>query len=91
MTAADEDFLRGFYRNLSDKPLEPDHPWYVPIYIDSAAASADPVQRLARGIEWNPLQSAQLFSGFRGTGKSTELRRLRRCSRSGASWSCSAT
>ncbi|MFO7567749.1 MAG: hypothetical protein R6X02_34220 [Enhygromyxa sp.] len=78
MPTADEDFLRGFYRNLSDGPLEPDHPWYVPIYTEATASSADPVQRLARGIQWNPIESAQLFSGFRGTGKSTELRRLRR-------------
>lgn len=78
MTTANEDFLRGFYRNLADGPLEPDHPWYVPIYSEGAASSADPVQRLARGIQWNPLESAQLFSGFRGTGKSTELRRLRK-------------
>jgi hypothetical protein len=78
VTAVDDDFLRGFYRNLADGPLEPDHPWYVPIYTEASASSADPVQRLARGIQWNPLASAQLFSGFRGTGKSTELRRLRR-------------
>src|SRR5690606_1608219 len=76
--AADEDFLSRFYKNLSDRPLEPDHPWYVPIYAGPASASADPVQRIARGIEWTPIESAQLFSGFRGTGKSTELRRLRR-------------
>ena len=76
--AANEEFLREFYRNLSDQPLEPDHNWYVPIYGGLASASADPVQRLARCIEWQPLESAQLFSGFRGTGKSTELRRLRR-------------
>jgi hypothetical protein len=74
VSTADEDFLRGFYRNLSDGPLEPDHPWYVPIY---ASATADPVQRLALEIEWNEFESTQLFSGFRGTGKSTELRRLR--------------
>lgn len=75
---ADEDFLRTFYQALKDQPLEPDHRWYVPIYEDAAASTSDPVQRLARGMSWAPLESAQLFSGFRGTGKSTELRRLRR-------------
>ncbi|MCX4244505.1 hypothetical protein [Paraliomyxa miuraensis] len=74
---ADEDFLRTFYQNLADRPLEPQNPWYVPIYSGPASSNADPVQRLARGMRWTPLESAQLFSGFRGTGKSTELRRLR--------------
>lgn len=74
----DEDFLRTFYQALADQPLEPDHRWYVPIYTGPASSTADPVQRLARGMQWTPLESAQLFSGFRGTGKSTELRRLRR-------------
>lgn len=78
MEPADEDFLRTFYQNLVDKPLDPDDAWYVPIYSGPASPNADPVQRLARGMEWMPLESAQLFSGFRGTGKSTELRRLRR-------------
>lgn len=77
MADADETFLRDFHRNLSDAPLEPDDRRYVSIYADLARSSADPVQRLAQRIEWKPLESAQLFSGFRGTGKSTELRRLR--------------
>lgn len=33
---------------------------------------------LAEAIEDAPAQSVQLFSGFRGTGKSTQLRRLRK-------------
>lgn len=78
MADADETFLRNFHRNLIDRPLEPDDPRYVSIYSGPTASSTDPVQRLARRIEWKPLQSTQLFSGFRGTGKSTELRRLRR-------------
>jgi hypothetical protein len=75
---ADDDFLRTFYQNLADRPLEPEEAWYVPIYSGPASSNADPVQRLARGMKWTPLESVQLFSGFRGTGKSTELRRLRR-------------
>lgn len=75
---ADEDFLRTFYQALADRPLEPDDPCYVPIYTGPASSTSDPVQRLARGMSWTPFESVQLFSGFRGTGKSTELRRLRR-------------
>jgi hypothetical protein len=37
----------------------------------------DPVAELCRVITWSGPQSTQLLSGFRGTGKSTELRRLR--------------
>jgi hypothetical protein len=77
-TSADEDFLRTFFQNISDQPLEPDDPRYVPIYAGPTASKADPVQRLARGMQWRWFESVQLFSGFRGTGKSTELRRLRR-------------
>lgn len=73
--ATDDDFLRRFHQNLVDGPLEPDDERYVPMYSNT---SADPVVRLARKIEWKQLESVQLFSGFRGTGKSTELRRLRR-------------
>jgi hypothetical protein len=36
------------------------------------------VRLLAEAIEDAPAQSVQLFSGFRGTGKSTQLRRLRK-------------
>ena len=73
-----EEYLKGFYQALSDRPLEPEDPSYVHLYEDRELAAADPIAALATTIEWNPLESKQLFSGFRGTGKSTELRRLRR-------------
>src|SRR5262245_5329399 len=75
--SAEEGFLRTFYQNLANRPLEPEEAWYVPLDWDSAS-NTDPVKRLARGIEWTPRESVQLLSGVRGTGKSTELRRLRR-------------
>lgn len=79
MADANEQFLRAFYRALADRPLEPDDKWYVPIYEGPASSMADPVHRLARGMSWRSGgDSTQLFSGFRGTGKSTELRRLKR-------------
>jgi hypothetical protein len=75
MTAEERGFLKQFFQSVNDQPLEPDDPRYVQLYTQP---SADPVELLARGIEWTPGESVQLFSGFRGTGKSTELRRLRR-------------
>ena len=50
---------------------------YVKIYEDPALAEHDPVDLLVRAIRWTP-QSVQLLSGYRGTGKSTELRRLQK-------------
>lgn len=77
MAEADGGYLRDFYQRLIDRPLEPDDKLYVPLYSGSAAAPSDPVRELQATIEWSPIESAQLFSGFRGTGKSTELRRLK--------------
>jgi hypothetical protein len=70
-------YLREFYRALTDRPLEPHEDWYVDLYRDPDVNSTDPVEQLATGIEWTDPESTHLFSGFRGTGKSTELRRLR--------------
>lgn len=72
-----ERFLEEFYRALEEHPLDPDDPRYVHLYESDPNHQSDPVDGLATVIEWNPLESKQLFSGFRGTGKSTELRRLR--------------
>jgi hypothetical protein len=78
MNSLDNSFLRTFYRQLRDQPLEPDDPRYIPLYGNPALAPADPVEQLLPPITWGEgLGSVQLFSGFRGTGKSTELRRLR--------------
>lgn len=80
MAAADNEFLKGFYQRLIDRPLDPvtDKSLYVPLYAAFATSPTDPVSEIQATIEWLPVQSTQLFSGFRGTGKSTELRRLRR-------------
>ncbi len=78
MDQDDKVFLREFFHAVVDRALEPDDEQYVPLYEDDRLAIDDPVELLARGIEWTPGQSVQLLSGFRGTGKSTELRRLRK-------------
>jgi len=78
MNDDDRRYLKGFFRELARRELSPDDPLYVPIYEHPGMSVDDPVNLLARGIEWTPGGSVQLFSGFRGTGKSTELRRLKR-------------
>ena len=76
MTSHDRTFLRDFFRQVSDHPLDPEDPRYIPLYDDTELTGADPVELMARAIEWTPGQSVQLLSGYRGTGKSSELRRL---------------
>ena len=80
MTPDEKDFLRRFFRAVSDRPIEfdgHDDQRYVYIYADPNFEEHDPVKLLTRSIEYSAGQSVQLLSGFRGSGKSTELRRLR--------------
>jgi len=76
MATDDATYLKDFYRALADRPLAPDDPNYVRLYDGEGLVPTDPIRQLQTTIEWSTLESAQLFSGFRGTGKSTELRRL---------------
>ncbi len=69
--------LREFYNRLQDRPLEPDDPFYVP-FVQQAVGQSDPIQDLSTKITWSPSQSVHLLTGHRGSGKSTELRRLRK-------------
>ena len=76
LTRDERDFLRNVHRALEDRPLEPDDPYHVRIH--ERLDADDPVLRMQRHIEFHDLESLQLFSGFSGSGKSTELFRLRR-------------
>ena len=76
MTPDDRIFLKRFFQNLLDQSLDPSDERYVPLYGDPELADEDPVALLADAIEWTS-ESVQLLSGYRGTGKSTELKRLK--------------
>lgn len=78
VTADTRDKLKQFYRALRMGPLWPDDREYVELFEDPELSIADPVERMATCIEFAALESAQLFSGHRGTGKSTQLRKLKR-------------
>ncbi|MEZ4406912.1 MAG: hypothetical protein R3A52_10600 [Polyangiales bacterium] len=79
MTPAEvTEFRTTFFRRLTLGPLEPTDPQYVPLYELEELRNDDPVELLRFAIDTNPTPTAQLVSGFRGTGKSTELRRLRK-------------
>jgi hypothetical protein len=73
-------FLRPLYNRVADRPLHPELPadaeLYVPVY-QSLGEDGDPIERLARHIGWKEGESLQMFSGFRGAGKTTELFRLK--------------
>jgi hypothetical protein len=75
LTAQDDQILASCYRNLQEKPIRPSDPFYVEIWEHS---DYDPVHRLQKHIVWSEIQSLQLFSGFSGSGKSTQLLRLQR-------------
>lgn len=72
------DPLRDLYKSLSGKgaePLEPTDPRYEPIL--QRDQQKDPILNLWQALDWSDAESVHLLTGFRGNGKSTELRRLR--------------
>ncbi len=66
--------LKEFYNNLSDRPLNPGDRYYVPFL----EGRGDPIQNLSTKIGWSEAASVNLVTGQRGSGKSTELRRLKK-------------
>lgn len=80
LTSAQRELRKKIYKDLDPfEPLDPAKPNFVlyqPVYQD--AGLEDPVRRLEENIELSGVESLQLFSGFRGSGKTTELFRLRK-------------
>jgi len=68
--------LKEFYNQLVDRPLEPTDAFYEP-FVESMGSDGAPIDALATRITWSEAASINLLSGQRGSGKSTELRRLR--------------
>ena len=76
MTSSNRDQeLRRFYQALPlEEPLEVGDKRYVAdLHHDGGG---DPIAQLATQIDWDEGSGVYLFTGQRGTGKSTELRRL---------------
>ena len=67
LTTDDQQFFKGLYQKLQDRPLEPGGPLYQPVY--EYPGCEDPVTDLERRIEYADVESIPLFSGFRGSGK----------------------
>ncbi len=76
MTPEQKKRLSDFYNRLAIRPLAPDDPYYEP-FLKEAVGEGDPIAKLATGISWSKAASVSLLSGQRGSGKSTELRRLK--------------
>ncbi|MDC3988482.1 AAA family ATPase [Polyangium jinanense] len=74
MTPEDRQFLKAAFQAVVDAPLYVNDTRYVA--LGEAARGEDPVERLAREIEFSAGESLQFVTGFRGTGKTTELKRL---------------
>ena len=80
--------LKEFYNQLVDRPLEPTDAFYEP-FAESMGSDGDPIDALATRITWSEAASVNLLSGQRGSGKSTELRRLAAsCGRRAARYFC---
>lgn len=76
MNSAEKELQRQFYRAVTPQSLSPGHKFYVPIY-EQEGADEDPIALLQNQIEMcTDNTSAHLLSGYRGSGKSTELQRL---------------
>lgn len=76
---ANNDPLQTLYKSLSGPgglPLDPTDPYYVKIL--GATPEKDPILALKQRIELADSESVNLLTGFRGNGKSTELRRLKK-------------
>ena len=76
ISATDRAFLRTLYGRLKDEPLPPDSPYYEPVH--ERLKLEDPVKKIETLIEFDGIESIRLFSGFRGSGKTTELNRLQK-------------
>lgn len=76
LSETDNALLKDIYRALDPlEAIEPDSPRYVRVFDRPGAE--DLVAIMRRRIELASGSSMQLFSGFRGAGKTTELFRLR--------------
>ena len=69
--------LKIFFNALADRPLEPDDKAYLKD-LHRDAAGGDPIDTLAAQILFTEGEGVYPFTGNRGTGKSTELRRLKK-------------
>jgi hypothetical protein len=76
LTASTREDLKKLYNALADRVLEPGDPVYVAQV--NCQGQNDAIEEIATEIEWQDGGGVCLFTGQRGTGKSTELKRLKK-------------
>jgi hypothetical protein len=76
LTEPQQKLRKQIYQRLADKALEPGNPLYEALY--EHPGGEDPVSLIYDHLDLSGPESFQLFSGFRGSGKTTELLRLKR-------------
>ncbi|MFT4924075.1 MAG: Cdc6-like AAA superfamily ATPase, partial [Phenylobacterium sp.] len=77
LTAEQKKQIKAFHNNLSDVALAPDDPRYVPVFVaDSDLIQEDPISEIVTKIALAESASVNLLTGPRGSGKTTELKRL---------------
>jgi hypothetical protein len=76
-----DDLIQRVYRNFSTAPLDAQSELYVE--LDSARGNEHLVGRLERRIQLADNPTCQVLAGHKGSGKSTELRRLQKKLESG--------
>ena len=69
------DELKALYNALADRVLEPGDPVYI-VQVN-CRGGVDAVEEIATEVDWQEGGGVCLFTGQRGTGKSTELKRLK--------------
>jgi hypothetical protein len=80
LTDEERSLLKRIYQRLEgNTPLKPGDKDYLELYqpIYGRPGCEDPVELMQLHIEMSSVESIQLFSGFRGAGKTTELFRLK--------------
>jgi len=76
LTEPQQKLRKQIYQRLADEALEPDNPLYEALY--EHPGGEDPVSLIYDHLDLSGPESFQFFSGFRGSGKTTELKRLKR-------------
>ncbi len=77
LTSDDKSFLKLIYNRLKpEEPLDPGDPRYESVY--DRPGCDDPTSEIFSKIQLSDRESTLFFSGFSGSGKTTELRRLRK-------------
>jgi hypothetical protein len=77
LTQADEELLQYAYNNLNPEiALKPGDDRYEHIY--DRPECPDPIHKISKRIKLSGVESTTFFSGFRGSGKTTELFRLKK-------------